>query len=817
MSPVALNGAGVDAWQAAREALAANPLLALPAASLSAETIDVVVPVYNAVDDLARCVESVGRHTRHPFRLVLIDDGSSDARVESFLAAIRGAASRLVVVKRRDNKGFVRTVNEGFALAGGRDVVLLNSDTVVTAGWLGKLAAASRARPNVATVTPLTNNGTICSVPEVLIDNPVPDGYEIDEFAALVERTSFRLLPEVPTGVGFCMLIARRALAAVGAFDAAAFGRGYGEENDFCQRAIRAGFVNLVADDTFVYHRGRASFGTGGDALIARNLETVAAKHPRYHADIARFCERHPLRPFHAHLKGVIAAERTRQKAIRTRVLQVVHRGGGTEKHAHELAAIEDPGVLSYVALSDGHTLAVEELYRGRSIRWLRFPLSASIGQYGPLRSAAYRDAFAALAWTLGPDVIHVHHLMFNAVDIADVAASLRIPYVMTLHDYHTVCPMYTLLDPEGEPCGACTGASAGSIDACMTHVGQQASYLAWYQEEMRRFLGGAARLFAPSARARAIVASRFPALAGSIDVVEHGHAGVVDDNAESAQSAALAYDGKTRLRVALIGNLDPHKGARVFRDLLRANRSRSIVFHLYGTTSDPDILRLPRGKMRRLDGSRFVYHGPYVARDIVRLLKADGIHVGLQLAVWEETFSYTLSEFVEAGIPVIAGRLGAPGERIARCRLGWIVDDVRDPRTTLAILDDLVRRPESLREVASAMRRAEALRPIDDMWRDYLNVYRSLGADRSGAAAPPPDLAPDTAYLSVLATRLAESPDAYGLHLLQHEIATLHARLRSPRHRIADAIGNAIQKTPIVWPIVRAITEAVMRWRRSS
>lgn len=829
----AVTVAEADPRATVRQAIAANRFLAEDGEASRARPVDVIVPIYNAADDLAACIASVARHTCCPFRLVLINDGSTDPRVAWWLDGIRGAAAQLIVIDRPDNRGFVRTVNEGFALSRDADVVVLNSDTIVSAGWLEKMVAVARLRPDVATVTPLTNNGTICSVPIALEDNAVPAGYDVDGFAALVETTSFEIFPEAPTGVGFCMLITRRALDAVGPFDAAAFGAGYGEENDFCQRAMRAGLVNLIADHTFVYHKGRASFGGRGDGLIARNLETVTAEHPAYDADIARFCRDHPLRGFHVYLAYNIAAGRGRRSAIGARrlhmlhILHILHGGGGTEKHARELAAIEDPSVLSYVLLSDGRTLDIDEYYAGHRLRTLRFPLPVVIGPYGPLRSSAYRDALTAIGWTLEVDLIHVHHLMYNALDIADVAATLGIPYVMTLHDYHTLCPMYTLLAPDGLPCGACTGSPHGrSAEACMKQAGQPPSYLAEYQAEMRRFLGGAAQLFVPSVCAREIVGARFPEVMPALSVIEHGHrtAGpeVTEGSPPFLPGRAPGRDGggsTPTLNVAVIGSLDLHKGSAVFRDLLRANRRDETTFHLYGTTADPDITRARRNQPQRLDGSRFVYHGAYDAKDIVRTLVRDGIHVGLQLSIWPETFSYTLSEFVDAGIPVIAGRLGAQGERIERCRLGWTVADIRDAAATLAILDDIIRRPATLREVASAMRRDEALVPIDTMWGRYRDIYRTLARSRETETAGP---TPGRGYVAFLATRLAETAtvDATAgqtLQKLQHELDGLKERFRSPRHRIAEAVANAIQKTPLLWPLVRSVTEAVLRRQKPS
>ena len=211
------------------------------------------------------------------------------------------------------------------------------------------------------------------------------------------------------------------------------------------------------------------------------------------------------------------------------------------------------------------------------------------IGPYGPLHDAAYRDALAAICWTLDVNLIHVHHLMHNTLDIAGVAAARGIPYVMTLHDYHTLCPMYTLLDPEGLPCGACTGGEGGgrSVDACMKRAGQPASYLPEYQALMGGFLHGAARLFVPNTRVREIIGARFPGLGQAVSVIEHGHrrAAKADEDAVSRRQAPPVHGGRASLNVAVIGGLEVHKGLAVFRDLLRANRRDETTFHLYGTT----------------------------------------------------------------------------------------------------------------------------------------------------------------------------------------------------------------------------------------
>jgi glycosyltransferase involved in cell wall biosynthesis len=425
----------------------------------------------------------------------------------------------------------------------------------------------------------------------------------------------------------------------------------------------------------------------------------------------------------------------------------------------------------------------------------MRFPLPVDIPAHGPPRSDEYRDALTAICEALDVGLIHVHHLMHHTVDIADVAAACGIPYVITLHDYYAVCPSYTLLDPDARPCRACIGVEPRrSSEACMTHAGLPASALPEFQIRMERFLAGAARIFVPSATARDVVGRRFPKLVPGMSVIEHGHRRAPGDTAPRR-------DGHGRsgpLRVAVIGGLEPHKGSRVFRDLLRANRRPETMFHFYGIRKDP-----------ALDGETFVDHGAYEGSgEIVPKLRDDGIHVGLLLSVWPETWSYTLSEFVDAGIPVIAGALGAPAERIERHRLGWVVPDITDPQATLAILDELLADPARLSSVASGMRREDALVPLETMWRRYLEHYRELL--RSGRAS----MDSDARYLAWLGMTQVDLERR--MRELEATIERQRALLDSPRHRIAGAVGDALQKIPVVWPVVAGVTEAVLHWRRA-
>ena len=261
---------------------------------------EVIVPVYNGVDALAACLDSLARCVPEAARVQLIDDASPDPRVAGLLAQFHAKASCAVQVHRHDlNQGFVASVNAAIARADG-DVVLLNADTVTTAGWLERLAACAASDPRIGTATPWSNNAEICSLPEFCVANPLPEDPEA--VAAACRHAGPPKFPELPTAVGFCMFIRRAALQAVGDFDVATFGRGYGEENDFCRRAAGHGWRNVLCDDTWVGHRGGASFAGTGHAPGGENLARLVARYPGYNALVADFIARDPLAPLRARI-----------------------------------------------------------------------------------------------------------------------------------------------------------------------------------------------------------------------------------------------------------------------------------------------------------------------------------------------------------------------------------------------------------------------------------------------------------------------------------------------------------------------------------
>ena len=256
--------------------------------------IDIVIPVYNAAALLAACLNSLEACTSpEEARLLLIDDASPDPAIAPLLEnwARRSKLSPRIL-SNPHNLGFIGTVNRGFRESTG-DVLLLNADAEVTPGWLRGMRSALASASDIATVTPFSNNAEICSWPDFCRPNARPA--DKDVVAERFASAGTPQYPELPTAVGFCMLIRRNALNQLGDFDQATFGRGYGEENDFCMRAIAHGWRHVLADDVYVVHAGGGSFAPLGMKPGGENMRSLLARYPDYERRVASFIAADPL------------------------------------------------------------------------------------------------------------------------------------------------------------------------------------------------------------------------------------------------------------------------------------------------------------------------------------------------------------------------------------------------------------------------------------------------------------------------------------------------------------------------------------------
>lgn len=267
----------------------------------------VIVPIYNAYDEVINCIDSVINTVERNSEILLINDCSPDERIKPLLKKYDGIAN-ISIYHNEPNLGYTCNVNKAIKLAQGKDVVLLNSDTIVTQGWLESLKRVAYAQKNIGTVTAMSDNAGAFSFPsneEGVVMKPQEITH--NNYAQIIIEQTKTLQPiEVPTGSGFCLYIKGALMDDIGLFDEVLFPRGYGEENDFCLRAIEAGWINLISTTTFVFHVRTASFKGEKAQLVKSAQGHILKKYPNYTQMIQEAFKSKRVQTLHQHAQKAV-------------------------------------------------------------------------------------------------------------------------------------------------------------------------------------------------------------------------------------------------------------------------------------------------------------------------------------------------------------------------------------------------------------------------------------------------------------------------------------------------------------------------------
>ena len=401
---------------------------------LSREIVSVIVPVYNAYDETKNCIESIIKYTTIPFDLVLVNDSSTDIRINKLFEQYQDIPF-VQIISNFENLGFVKSVNIGMKSAKG-DVVLLNSDTKVTSRWLQKLILAAYSDNKTATVTPFSNASGAFSVPDIGQNKEIAHNLTLCSIAHIVERVSCLSYPRVPTGNGFCMYIKRQVIDEIGLFDHVNFKKGYGEENDFCMRANKKGWHHIIDDSSFIYHKNSASFSSDKDKLIRENRKVLNKLHPEYTNLIRKFLSSETINNIRENIRVAIKNGSNDKRHDSFRILYVMQEElGSIFTTDHNLVKSISAEHECFLLTSTQTHLRLRYIEKNRITLLFKYELPGqrSISNFKFQES---RNFYFSLLVNLKIEMVHSIHLLKDSFELSYLCRLLGLGYIFSFCDF---------------------------------------------------------------------------------------------------------------------------------------------------------------------------------------------------------------------------------------------------------------------------------------------------------------------------------------------------------------------------------------------
>ena len=616
-----------------------------------------LMPVYRGLKETRAALASALAAMPEGARLIVVDDASPEPALRRHLRALAASEPRLTLLGHAENQGFCAAVNTGLKAVPGHDVLLLNSDILLPPGAIETLRIVAYKDAATGTVTPLSNEASICSYPERHGGNPMPNLHETARLNTLAQQTNGESAVEIPTAVGFCMYIRHDCLAATGGFRGEIFAQGYGEENEFCLRARHLGYRHMAAAGAYVAHAGGVSFRAATRGLMARNGAVLNRLYPGYHAMVMAELAANRLRPSRAALD---AARLRDACGNRPAVLLISHsHGGGVARQVQA-------EMVAWRKKSRAPLLLVTQFPADPARTPYPWPALLCAGEVPDYPNLAFplpkaMPELLALLRSLRVELVALHHTLGHDDSVRILAEKLGVKQDIVVHDYASFCPRVNLLrrvEPEA-PLRYCGEPDVAGCIACRAQGGELFTRL-----PVRKLLARSAAEFAaaraviaPSADVASRLARHFPGVKPRIQPWE--------DDAAPRSLIPPPPPGAPR-NIAVIGGIGPAKGFDVLLDCAAdaAARNLPLAFSVIGGSSDDT----------RLLEAGLIVTGPYREAELPELLATLKPHLAFLPSICPETWCFTLGEAWAAGLPAIVFDLGAQAARVKATGRGLVL-----------------------------------------------------------------------------------------------------------------------------------------------
>lgn len=216
--------------------------------------VSVIVPIYNALNDIKTLIESLKINFNFTLGEIILIDDCSQSETNKYLTDISKQYSQFTVLHNKENLGFIKTCNKGMKIAKNDIVILLNSDTKIPPKFVEKIIQCFKSNSKIGIASPISS----CSASYYI---PLEKGTSIEDINVKLDKKHQPAYPRILAAEGFCFCIRKQVIEQLGYLDEI-YGKGYHEETDFALRAQNNGWENVLIDNLYVFHARQASFGS---------------------------------------------------------------------------------------------------------------------------------------------------------------------------------------------------------------------------------------------------------------------------------------------------------------------------------------------------------------------------------------------------------------------------------------------------------------------------------------------------------------------------------------------------------------------------
>lgn len=588
-------------------------------------TIKIIIPVYDDFDLTKSCIESVistKKNNETNFSLLIINDNSPNNRINNYLQNID--ESFVEIIHNSKNLGFVGAVNKGLVQTNPSDVILLNSDTLVNNDWVDRIYNYYKKDNSIGSITPLSNNATICSFPSSIVGGELPPNITFKEIDSILTNHQFSF--EIPTGVGSCMFISRKALDEIGFLDEKKFGKGYGEENDLSFRLSKKGFSNILITDVYIYHKGEASFGKTSTLKKTNAAGIINCLYPNYDRIIRKSIKELSNQKFWLTL--IVSFLENITTKIKIHISN--NRGGGT---------------YNYIKKNASDTKFFHILLCPISVNSKYYNLKFLFNETTYVSDIIVCDLIKIINLK-NVDNIVIHQVLDHDRQIFDILIENNINYDVFLHDFYLKCPQINMSQIDNR---YCNDPEASQCNICLQQrpVGKISSIYKW-REFTKNILCNANNIFCPSFSTREIYLRTFNDL--DIQVVYHDDSHLLKNE--------INFQKLSNITICIIGSISKEKGSERFLDFVSYSKLNNLPFSFI-------CIGILDQNLTKLNYTNLLVTGEYDNKGLPSIINSYNPHVFWFPALCPETFSFTLSEVLETGIPIIASKIGSFPERL--------------------------------------------------------------------------------------------------------------------------------------------------------